>query len=621
MMFCSKRSDRGRVWDAARPVRLARRLHQQREVDQHTHETDDKQFAAFMRHHQKTKPVRVRVSRKPKIEVEARIKQCEETACCTHNCLNTMALNHKACLAHQIERWGNMCTKQRTSEAFHYMLSMRVKHRQMIASMLETGVRVAKSGVKRNISAAERDRIQNKRMEYTLFDPTTQSDIPVCCDALQFITGTFGGTLRSSINKMLDDGHEQHYAEVLFSRQTRHCTKSSTVMSWVQHQIQVMGDHMPDQENRMWLPYENLDEAHKHYCNSVQEGHFADWDVYTPASKSLFGQIVRTHFSKNIRFTKKYNTFTKCNTCSDYKLRIKERGANSAAGKVWWKHYWRHLMWQAECRKKYADHRTKAKAFPSKYMSIIIDGSDNHSFEIPFFGCKRKDWAGLSRPSTRSTGVLVHTGSDDIGIGGLHLYITDERTKKGTNFNITVLMHTLIQEAKARGGTLPPIVYFQMDSAGDNKSKTMARFAEWLVKAGVFLKVKICMLPVGHTHEDIDSSFGRLNRRFVESGTKTTTTAAGLARAQHATKVTRGLTWIKVWEQLSNCLYSISSFCFFDVCIDTNVYMFMCIAGRDQHGCVLGPPFVRQHCIRHPNGKQHDVSEKRCCVLEFDPSE
>ena len=132
-------------------------------------------------------------------------------------------------------------------------------------------------------------------------------------------------------------------------------------------------------------------------------------------------------------------------------------------------------------------------------------------------------------------------------VGGGHwLYITDGRTKKGTTYKLTFLFHTLVAERQARGGKLPPYLYLQLDSAGDNKSKTMARTMEFLVKQGIFLKIKVCFLPVGHTHEDIDAGFGRLNRKFTESGTVTATTQDGLNRAKQATAATRDLVWIKV---------------------------------------------------------------------------
>ena len=45
------------------------------------------------------------------------------------------------------------------------------------------------------------------------------------------------------------------------------------------------------------------------------------------------------------------------------------------------------------------------------------------------------------------------------------------------------------------------------DNASDNKSETMMMFCQWLVENGVFKKIKICYLIVGHTHEDIGTFF------------------------------------------------------------------------------------------------------------------
>lgn len=513
-----------------------------------TSEVDQKNINDFLRNQtvklrNRTKTVVLR----QKMDVAARLGELCNSKCCDEKkCLKSLCQTHPCLIAHHISRWADMSRRQKTTEAFHYLMNMRSKKLKEIDMLLATGVRVSKDGVTRVIHERERESIKKKKTSYYLYDPESRTDVQVCLSALQQITQSFGGNLRTSIDKMLDEGHEQHYGELSFARRTRSCTKSATVLAWVDHIKLQMGDHMPDKEDKMWLPYDNWKEAHAHYTMCIKQRLFVEWAVEVPASLSLFRKLVSVHYKRNIKFAKKYNTFTKCNSCSDYKIQIKRCGAGSVAGGVWLKHYFRHLMWQAKCRMKYHTHRSKAKAFPHKYMSLIIDGSDNHSFEIPFFGDKRKDWANLDRPKTRSTGVLVHTDMNNPMFGGLHLYITDERTKKGTNFNITVMLHTILAECEARGGKLPPFVYLQMDSAGDNKSKTMARFAEWLVKSGVFLKVKICMLPVGHTHEDIDASFGRLNRRFVENGTVTLTTGDAVARARNATKCTRNITWIKV---------------------------------------------------------------------------
>lgn len=54
-----------------------------------------------------------------------------------------------------------------------------------------------------------------------------------------------------------------------------------------------------------------------------------------------------------------------------------------------------------------------------------------------------------------------------------------------------------------------------MDNAcRDNKNKYILTFAAILVDMGIFRKVKIGFLPVGHTHEDIDQLFSCISRRL-----------------------------------------------------------------------------------------------------------
>lgn len=479
---------------------------------------------------------------------------CGINCCATGKCLANFAVNHRAALEYQITRWDSMNQKQKSGAVFDHWNKMRTSNRTRITQTLLSGYKTSKTGRVSKVYPSEVETILKSEVQHALWDPFNKCEVRVCQEALRKITNSFSGTLNTQVNDLLNKGAEQYYTQYAFARRSRACTKSATVISWVEHQINVTADINPANDKKMWLPYDDWTAAYQHYSHMVKTGVFGEWGVENPAGISLFRKIVKVHFKEHIRFAKKYNTFTKCNTCSDYKIQIRRAGAGSAPGRVWLKHYFRHLMWQAQNRLRYHNHATKGKCFPHKYCSIIMDGSDNHSFEIPFFGDKRKDWGGVERPKTRSTGVLMHSDSSAVHTGGMRLYITDERTKKGTNFNVTVLLHALLKEREARGGVLPPYLYLQMDSAGDNKSKTMARVCEYLVKMGVFLKIKVCMLPVGHTHEDIDAGFGRLNRKFVQTGTVTSTTAEGLARAREATQATRDLVWVKVCLIFS-CLF------------------------------------------------------------------
>uniref|UniRef100_A0A8W8MK70 DUF7869 domain-containing protein n=1 Tax=Magallana gigas TaxID=29159 RepID=A0A8W8MK70_MAGGI len=75
------------------------------------------------------------------------------------------------------------------------------------------------------------------------------------------------------------------------------------------------------------------------------------------------------------------------------------------------------------------------------------------------------------------------------------------------NLNLTVLLETLCEFKDALGTEL----HLQTDSASDNKNKTVLGFLGLPVRLGIFEECYLHMLPVGHTHEDIDSMFSNFS--------------------------------------------------------------------------------------------------------------
>jgi hypothetical protein len=168
-------------------------------------------------------------------------------------------------------------------------------------------------------------------------------------------------------------------------------------------------------------------------------------------------------------------------------------------------------------------------------MSVIMDACDQTNVDCPFFRDKPKFWDKADRLKTKMGAVLIH-GSDAqlppelegayaSSSAALYFFPTDQRTTKGQNFWCTALTHALVHyRDHVRKGPLPERLYLQADSASDNKNYTVAAYLEWLVRAGVFKKVKISFLPVGHTHEDIDAAFGRLSKAMHRLRTGKVTT-------------------------------------------------------------------------------------------------
>jgi hypothetical protein len=64
-----------------------------------------------------------------------------------------------------------------------------------------------------------------------------------------------------------------------------------------------------------------------------------------------------------------------------------------------------------------------------------------------------------------------------------------------------------VEDFKKRHGFLPGKMYLQFDSAKNNKCNAVLKLLSLLIALGVYRKIKICFLLVGHTHNDVDQVF------------------------------------------------------------------------------------------------------------------
>lgn len=77
-------------------------------------------------------------------------------------------------------------------------------------------------------------------------------------------------------------------------------------------------------------------------------------------------------------------------------------------------------------------------------------------------------------------------------------------------------MHTLHAVLDHYDGALPKQLFLQLDNTtGSNKGQYLFSYLGMLISAGVFERVLVSFLPVGHTHEDIDQFFSRIAERLT----------------------------------------------------------------------------------------------------------
>lgn len=69
-------------------------------------------------------------------------------------------------------------------------------------------------------------------------------------------------------------------------------------------------------------------------------------------------------------------------------------------------------------RHKYFKHQEKAKVFPNRYLSLIIDGMDQSKTSLPHFAQASKFTSAMWKLRVHLIGVVVH----GIGIYGFFTY-------------------------------------------------------------------------------------------------------------------------------------------------------------------------------------------------------
>ena len=94
------------------------------------------------------------------------------------------------------------------------------------------------------------------------------------------------------------------------------------------------------------------------------------------------------------------------------------------------------------------------------------------------------------------------------------LFRTFHNVKLNSNHQVYTLLSQLERLYNSNGDSLPETVYVQIDGGSENVNKTVLAMLALLVakRVGGLRNIVLTRLPVGHTHEDIDSIFGVISR-------------------------------------------------------------------------------------------------------------
>ncbi|KAL3680659.1 hypothetical protein R1sor_023615 [Riccia sorocarpa] len=264
------------------------------------------------------------------------------------------------------------------------------------------------------------------------------------------------------------------------------------------------------------------------------------------------------------------SAFAKCLLCVKFTTMLQRESLSAERAKLELDRE-KHLKHQMSGRTVYYSHRELSTSSPSLYLSFIHDAMDLAKTIIPRLCDKVKTLMGSVQPlPLKVIGILNHGHEPGVvahvTVGGLwksdpnytitsiakqlrdyenfhtdkklgDLHFTDQTSHLMDEevFNTTVLAkkrqskEEFFQmegaensELQASTRMLPPNLYIQLDnSAKDNKNWAMMAFCSELVARGCCKMITMSFLVVGHTHEDVDAFFSKVNaaqaRKDIES--------------------------------------------------------------------------------------------------------
>ena len=203
---------------------------------------------------------------------------------------------------------------------------------------------------------------------------------------------------------------------------------------------------------------------------------------------------------------RKWLPFAKCASCSAYRdleSRVARGFKVDPAERIKANDAQRDHLHQVKLeRRHYYSNRLRAELDPSSCMSLIIDGADQSKYAIPYHHIKSHGTDESARQPLHAYGVISHGRK-------AYTYLLPSHVRQGHDVTIDVLWRVICDTQESEG-KLPPVLYLQLDNTTkQNKGRYLFAFLALLVHHGVFERICVSFLPVGHTHEDIDQMFSK----------------------------------------------------------------------------------------------------------------
>jgi hypothetical protein len=266
--------------------------------------------------------------------------------------------------------------------------------------------------------------------------------------------------------------------------------KMTTCMFWLKQYAIDSGDHMPD-KSEIHLSEYIWKMVYLRYISSHPEA-----IVGYPSFMRM-----RRRFCPQVK-VRKCKQFAKCHHC----VRLTElvKGKCGTTKCFWESEMAAHNSWQMRERMQQAKQVEKATNMTKKQKALVmmVDNMDHSKSDMPHFKCATKDMEHSSRLVTHMTGVHVPGWRRR----PTSCYTWYDQFPTGSDSVITIILMVLCEMQK--DGPLPETLYLHLDNCWrENKNQYVLGIAHMLVERGVFKRVKLAFLPVGHTHNIVDQMF------------------------------------------------------------------------------------------------------------------
>jgi hypothetical protein len=215
--------------------------------------------------------------------------------------------------------------------------------------------------------------------------------------------------------------------------------------------------------------------------------------------------------------------------------------------------YDRHLDVAAAERIKYYKHNAKAKLC-LKYLSVIIDGMTQNTTRLPHQARKGSHWEKKKENTTPfyETHVMGVLSFEKSGTTAF-CEMSHQNLSNNSSLVLDSIHRAVSRSQAARVAAdlpLPSVLYLQLDNVSSNKSKVLFLYCSWLVMTGVFEKVKVGFLMVGHTHENTDQLFSRIAKLLKRANCHTMADLERLVRrAFTPSPATAHVTHVNDWVE------------------------------------------------------------------------